>query len=51
MFEHHTEERHNIYAYIINPKTIHEIDRITYWDGIAARHNKKAEALIESKKK
>lgn len=51
MFEHNTEERHNIYATITNPKTMHEIDRLTYWDGIAARHIKEAEDLIETMKK
>jgi hypothetical protein len=50
MFEHRSEERHNIYATIINPKTMHDIDKLSYWDGSAVRHIKEAVALIETMK-
>ena len=48
LFERGREERLNISAYIISPKTINDIDNIAYYDNYAQRRIKEAEAMIAS---
>lgn len=48
LFERGREERLNISAYIISPKSINDIDTIAYHDNYAQRRIKEAEAMIAS---
>ena len=48
LFERGNEERLNISAYIISPKSMNDIDNIAYYDNYAQRRIKEAEAMIAS---
>ena len=48
LFERGNEERLNISAYIISPRSMNDIDNIAYYDNYAQRRIKEAEAMIAS---
>lgn len=48
LFERGREERLNVYADIISPNGINDIDNIAYYDNYAQRRIKEAEAMIAS---
>lgn len=48
LFDRTREERLNISAYIISPKSINDIDNIAYYDNYAQRRINEAEAMIKA---
>lgn len=48
LFDRTQEERINLYAYLLSPKAINDIDNIAYYDNYAQRRIQEAEAMIKT---
>ena len=48
LFDHTHEERINLYAQLLSPKAINDIDNIAYYDNYAQRRILEAESMIKT---
>lgn len=48
MFEHRTDDRFQVTAYLVSPSSIHTTKRAAYWGGVASRMIADCNAMIQT---